>query len=193
MGELCVGMDDALKALTVAKALRKVEKERGLSTADAIEHLSSCLTVMKLLGTVESQQAEAHLNYKGSILLSKDQQPEIRGSVHNSLTQNSTHGSKSKLSRQSLSTTASRKRPSMETNDKHSTCNNTCDNTCDNALNVKVAKQAIAGMEQSHHNVDSSLSRSKSSSPRTKRATDPSSKREDDRQPPSSRPRLDSI
>lgn len=195
MGELCVGMDDARKALTVSKALRKVEKERGLSSSDAIEHLSSCLTVMKLLGKVESQQAEAHLNYKDSILLLKDQQPEIRGSVHNPLTQSSTiktsslKGPKSKLKRQSLPATASRKRPSMDTNDIHTSCNK----TCDNAVNVKVAKQTIAGKEQSHHSVDSSLSRSKTSSPRTKRATDPSSNGEDGGQPPSSRPRLDSI
>jgi len=195
MGDLGVGMDDAVKALTVAQALRRVEQDRGLSSSDAIEHLSSCLTVMKILGKVESQQAEAHLNYNDSVSVLKDQQPEKRGSVHNSSVQNSTFKTsllkctKSNLPRQSLPAASLRKRSSMDPNDTHSTCKN----TRDDAVNEKVAKQTIADMEQSHQNTDSPLSRSKTSLPRTKRASDASGNRLDDGQPPSSRPRLGSI
>jgi len=195
MGKLCLGMDDALRALTVANALRRVEKERGLSSSDAIEHLSSCLTVMKLLGKVESDQAQANSNHKDSPLCLKDQQMEIRGPVHNSSSKNSTfktttlHGTKSKLSLQSLPTVASRKRPNTDSNDKKSAC----DDRCNKALNAKVAKHAIADKEQAHHNADASLSRNKTSSPRTKRVAETASISGDGIQPLLSRPRLDTI
>jgi len=189
MGELCLGMDDALRALTVANTLRRVEKERGLSSSDAIEHLSSCLTVMKLLGKVESDQSQANSNHKDYNLWSNDQQMEIR--VHNSSSKISTYKTttKSKLSLQSLPTVVSRKRPSPDTNNKQSAC----DDRCDKALNAKVAKQAIADMEQVHHNGDASLSRNKTSSPRTKRPSDTSSVIGNGGQPPLTRPRLDII
>jgi len=202
MKDVCVGMYDALKALTVAKALRRVEKERGLSSSDAIEYLSSCLTVMKLLGKVESQQAEIHSNNKDSLPCQKDEQVEMRGSAQsssmqisstqNASTQNSNfkpsslNGSKSKLSRKSLPAATSRKRPIVDTNGKHSTCSN----NCDDVINVKVAR---LDMEQSHLNKDSSLSRSKTSQPRNKRANDSSGNNDDEGQPHSSRPRLDSM
>jgi len=193
MNEVCVGMDDALKVLTVAKALRRVEKERGISPSDAIEHLSSCLTVMKLLGKVESQQAKIHANQKDS---------EIRGSAQSSSTQissaqssstqnskfkpNALSTSKSKLSRQSLPGATSRKRTIMGTNA-------TCNDDCDDVINAKVSRQAIADMEQSHHSTDASLSRSKTSPPRIKRTNNSSTNSDDEGQPKSSRPRLGSM
>merc|ERR1711957_873270 len=102
---------------------------------------------------------------------------------------NSLNAPKSKLSRQSVPAATPRKRPIMDKNDKHSTCNN----DCDDVINVKVVRQAIAEKEQSHHNTDSSLSRSKSSPPRTKRTIDISTNSDDEGQPQTSRPRLDSM
>lgn len=50
-----LGLDEASKTIIVANSLKRVQRQRGLSTVEAVDFLSSCLTTMKLLGTVEKQ------------------------------------------------------------------------------------------------------------------------------------------
>mmetsp|Transcript_13608 Transcript_13608/g.19909 ORF Transcript_13608/g.19909 Transcript_13608/m.19909 type:complete len:220 (+) Transcript_13608:75-734(+) len=55
MQALGLGHDEASKTIIVANALKRVQKQKGLSTVESVDFLSSCLTTMKLLGTVEKQ------------------------------------------------------------------------------------------------------------------------------------------
>jgi len=130
MEKLSLGMDDALKVLAVANAVEKLRKERSLSPANAIEHLSSCLTVIKLLGKIESQRADAHpssasLEFKGSGLLLNGQQQQTNSAVvknvANAFKTRPQKSSKSMTSGRSfpatgsLPTKVSRKRSNMDT------------------------------------------------------------------------------
>jgi len=53
MHHLGLGIEAATQAIIVANALKRVQEKRGCSRSHAIDYLSSCLTTMKLLGSVE--------------------------------------------------------------------------------------------------------------------------------------------
>jgi len=53
MHHLGLGIEGATKIIVVANALKRVQEERGFTRTSAIDYLSSCLTTMKLLGSVE--------------------------------------------------------------------------------------------------------------------------------------------
>jgi len=48
-----MGMEPATQIVIVSKSLKQVQDERGYTKAQAIDYLSSCLTTMKLLGSLE--------------------------------------------------------------------------------------------------------------------------------------------
>jgi len=50
-----LGMNEALEAIVVSSALKKIRREQNLPATKAIENLTSSLTMMKLLAKVESQ------------------------------------------------------------------------------------------------------------------------------------------
>jgi len=53
MHELGLGLNAATHAIIVAHALKRVQQQKGFTKVNAIDYLSSRLTTMKLLGTVE--------------------------------------------------------------------------------------------------------------------------------------------
>ena len=53
MHHLGLGLDEARQCIIVASALKRIQDQRGVQKVGAIDYLSSCLTTMKLLGTVE--------------------------------------------------------------------------------------------------------------------------------------------
>jgi hypothetical protein len=60
MRHLGIGIEQARKSIIVASALKRVQEQRGVQKAAAIDYLSSCLTTMKLLGSLEKNVAEKH-------------------------------------------------------------------------------------------------------------------------------------
>ena len=59
MHHLGLGFEGARQSIVVASALKRVQKEQGIRKASAIDYLSSCLTTMKLLGSVEKNASIA--------------------------------------------------------------------------------------------------------------------------------------
>lgn len=57
MQHLGLGIESATQIVIVSKSLMKVQDERGYTKAQAIDYLSSCLTTMKLLGSLEKNAA----------------------------------------------------------------------------------------------------------------------------------------
>jgi hypothetical protein len=53
MHHLGLGIEEATQTIIVANALKRVQEKRGFTSSHAIDYLSSCLTTMKLLGSVE--------------------------------------------------------------------------------------------------------------------------------------------
>jgi hypothetical protein len=53
MHHLGLGIEAATQTIIVANALKRVQEKRGFTSSHAIDYLSSCLTTMKLLGSVE--------------------------------------------------------------------------------------------------------------------------------------------
>lgn len=58
MHDLGLGFEAATQSMTVANALKRLQNENGYTRAKAINYLSSCLTTMKLLGSVERTKSE---------------------------------------------------------------------------------------------------------------------------------------
>jgi hypothetical protein len=58
MHNLGLGFEAATQSMTVANALKRLQNENGYTRAKAINYLSSCLTTMKLLGSVERTKSE---------------------------------------------------------------------------------------------------------------------------------------
>jgi hypothetical protein len=57
MQHLGLGIEPATQIIIVSKSLKKVQDDRGYTKAQAIDYLSSCLTTMKLLGSLEKTAA----------------------------------------------------------------------------------------------------------------------------------------
>jgi hypothetical protein len=57
MHHLGLSIEEARQSIIVASALKRVQEQRGVQKVSAIDYLSSCLTTMKLLGSVEKHVA----------------------------------------------------------------------------------------------------------------------------------------
>lgn len=60
MNHLGLGLEAGKQTVIVAKALKRVQRQGGHTESSAIDFLSSCLTTMKLLGSVEKTVTENH-------------------------------------------------------------------------------------------------------------------------------------
>ena len=58
MHNLGLGFEAATQCITVGIALKRLQNENGYTRATAINYLSSCLTTMKLLGSVERTKSD---------------------------------------------------------------------------------------------------------------------------------------